>query len=323
VLLVSSIAVISLFASATPWYELPACDTALQQVHHASVEEADASIETLKRGGIEERACGYWLSALLSEYRLAFEGHTAASLSRREKALHELYSFGKKYGSRPHLSDLMIEARVRRIRMLFENGERTDALSEARRVSKMIQDRPPSDSPTFTYARSLVDLAMNEAGWAARTVLSMAGIHGDPDRGRATLKQMVLHQNAYQDEAMFALRHFAESSPGEAYGYPHEFSQKLFEKFPENPQFAYDYAQDLTSIERCQDALKVLKRPTQALEKAPNLYGNRVRAKLFVLMGRCALNTGDHQTAARYTDLAEKQKYAELSEEISELRARL
>jgi hypothetical protein len=148
------------------------------------------------------------------------------------------------------IADLEMEARMRRVRVLLDLDQRTDALKEIKRVKTLLEARKGEPTPTVKYVRGITGLAVGGAAWPLRTLLALAGIDGDADRGRAVLLEVTRGSTVYRFDALYLMHYFAEESPGGTNGSPLQYSGPLSDLFPSNPQLAYDYAGDLLREKR-------------------------------------------------------------------------
>jgi hypothetical protein len=307
-----------------PWYDRPSCKEVVRLALKPDFEAANAARKSLFAGDVEDKTCGVWSGVVLDEVEISLVGNTPESMKKRDQTLLKLYKFAQKYGSAPHIRDLAIEARVRRIRLLSDKGDKTGAFDEARTTYRMLQERGSNDmTPPLSYAQGIVDMAVSNSGWALRTLMSMAGVKGDEARGRKALKELANGDTAYKYATIYLLRYFADEAPSPENGRPLEYSQTLYQTFPKNPQFVYDYALDLKEVKRCNDALEALSGPRKMLEAAPAEYSPIVRAKLYWLNGYCALSVGDRDTARRDAELAKAQEFDELEDRIEALQDQL
>lgn len=303
-----------------PWYARQACRKAYGTVMSAEVNAARSTLARLQRSpDLELRACGMWLEVPLCEIEMALEGESEALTARRRRRLERLFKFAMRYGRRrPHLLDLAIEARMRRVRLLVESGEQATALGEARKVEKMLASRADLPStPTRRYTRGLTDLAVSQSGWALRVLLGMAGIGGDAARGRRLLESLADGDSVYQGDALFVLHHFARKGSRPDAARTERYGGKLVRAFAQNPQFLFNRAVDQYETGRCADALATLAPVRSRLNEDPRLWSARVRKKVYWLTGRCALDTGDKPLAQKSLGLASREKYGGYAEELA------
>lgn len=317
-------AVAALLVSA-PWYERESCDAANQLVVAADFTNAEPKIKALEASkDTEDQACGVWIRATMSEAQIAVFGKTKEMLAAREKALLRMFGFSKAHAKvAPYFADMELEARMRRVRALVDAEERGDALKEIRNVNAQLTARKGEPTPTLLYVRGIANMAVSQAPWALRTLMSMAGIDGDAKVGRESLRSLFNGKTVYRVDARYVMRYFAEASPGGDNGSSTEYSKTLHETYPTNPQFTYDYARDLQRENKCKDVLLALGDARETIEKDPAHWSNVVRAKIFWLTGRCAFDTGDKERAKKYAELAGQQGFEELADEIEKLKKQL
>lgn len=320
-----------LFAAAEPtaaqvWWERASCHQAIEAVLSADLAAAEARLSALEASrDPEDQACAVWARVGHAETQIAVKGPEKALLENRERRLLRMFGFAKSHEKRGrHLGDLEMEARVRRVRVLVDKGDRTDALKEAKRVKELLAERGGGDeSPTLTYVRGVVDMAVSQSAWPLKMLLGMAGVSGDAGRGRKALTQLADGATVYRWDAIYVLRHFAEESPGPENGRPLDFSLRISPRFRTNPQLVYDHALDFHRERRCAEALEVAKPLVSRLEREPSLWSAQARAKLFWISGRCALDTGDRVGAQKWAELAAAQRFAGLEKEIAALKTGL
>lgn len=312
--------------SSTPWYERDACRTAHATLMTAELDRGLSAVAKLQRSSdIELRACGAWLQVVSCDVEFILEGRSSALDRRRMRRLERLFKFAMRYGrARPHLLDLAIEARMRRVRVLVARGQRTRAVDEARKVEKMLDGRRAhARTPTRMYARGVADLAVAQTPWALRVLVSMAGIGGDAERGRRFLETLGSGSTVYRAEALLALYHLA---PDDGEGAPPaagRYGALLAKGFAQHPQFVFDHALDQFRAGRCADVLAILAPARSRLHADPELWSPRVRKKVYWLTGRCALDTGDKPLAEESLGLAARQRHGSYAQEVALLRADL
>lgn len=312
-------------APATPWYERASCDRAIQAVLSADFDASDDRLRALESSSdVEDKACAVWARVVLAEVQIAIGGRMPALLENREHTLKRMYGFSRAHAALgPRFRDLEIEARVRRVRVLVDLGERREALKEMRRAGDLLDRRKGEPTATMRYVRGVSYMAVSQSPWALRTLMGMAGIRGEAEIGRGDLKTLERGTSVYRYDAVYLLHYFAEASPGGANGIPSDYSRRMSELFPTNPQFSYDYALDLQREKRCGDSLRAIERFTSKLQREPMLWSSQVRAKLYWLSGRCAMDLGDRALARTYVERAEAQKFSEINDKIEELRSEL
>lgn len=314
------------FASAPgtgPWYERPACRDAAATVMRVELDAAKKKFEALDRGDLEDRACAVWTRAMLAETELAVGGKRPELLEARRKSLFALFSFAKKNRRVPHLADLAIEARVRRVRVLLDDGEKKRAFDETRGAAKMLEGRKGASNPTLDYARGVTNTALSQSGMGLRLLSSVAGFAGDADAGRKALTALAEGNSVYWSDAQYVRHFFSVDSPAPENGRPVELMKRLVEAFPTNPQLASEYANDLYAEKRYAEALAFIAPLTQRLDRHPSLWSNHMRAKLYWVSGRCAAKLGKKDEAARWAKQADAQRSDTMSEKIEDLLAEI
>ena len=302
------------------WYARPECRSAYATLMTAELDAAREKIAQLHRSpDLELRACGVWLEIPQCEIELSLEGESDALIARRGRRLERLFKFAMRHGRRrPHLLDLAIEARMRRVRLMAETGDRPGALGEARKVEKMLAaraDQPPT--PTRSYARGLTNLAVSQSGWALRVLLKMAGIGGDEAQGRRLLESLAEGNTVYQADALFVLHHFARKGSAPDTVATERYGTRLARAYGQNPQFLFNRAVDQYQTGRCTEALATLAPARSRLNAKPRLWSARVRKKVYWLTGRCALDTGDKPLAQESLGRASQEQYGGYAEELA------
>lgn len=281
---------LSLTSGATePWYARAECQAGLREVHSQELQRARQAIDALYRSADDElKLCALWLEIPLGNAELVLEGRSESLFERREDRLRALHGAAQRFGrGRSHWVDVAVEARMRRIQLLAQKGERTESVTEARRVLRQLERRegaPPS--PSRSYARGAIDLAVGQATWALRMLLSAAGISGDPEAGQRALEELAASDTVYASEALLLLRQLSKDSRGADAPQTLRYGAQLVARFPESPQFAMDHAADLLAAGRVADAGKVLAPFERRLQVDPELWSGRVRRNLSALFER-------------------------------------
>ena len=313
-------------ARAAPWYEQEPCRAAHATVMTAELARGRAAIAALERDSdVELRACGAWLHVVLSDVEFVLEGRSPALNRRRMRRLERLFKFAVRHGRpRPHLLDLAIEARIRRVRVLVDQGKQTVAVSEARKVEKMLDGRADhARTPSRMYARGVADLAVAQAPWALRVLVNMAGLRGDAERGRRLLESLGNGRTVYRADALLALYHFARHRDDGARVDVERYGARLAGGFRHHPQFVFDHALDQFRAGRCIEALTILAPTRVRLQANPRLWSPRARKKVYWLTGRCALDTGNKPLAEESLGLAVREQHGSYAKEVALLRADL
>jgi len=286
-------------ARPAPWYERARCKAAMEAVVSVEPEEAERRLRALERSrDADDVACSVYLRVLRADLRLAVVGATDPLEAERDRYLKRMYAFAKahaKYGRR--FADLEMEARMRRVRVLFERGDRTAAVAEARRAHRMLADRdagPPS--PTVDFVKGAMYSALGQAGSLVRMLLGMAGINGDPDEGHRALRRLAAGSSVYRAEALQLARQFAadmgEDDRDSELGSALPLGDRLVSSFPENPQYAYDHAWTLMKRGEPERGMSVLEPHLERVKSKPDVWAPTMRAKVHYLATRCALSAG-------------------------------
>lgn len=307
---------------AQPWFERAPCKEASDLALATEFVAAETKLAPLEASkDLDDQACGVWLRVGLSELKIAVLGGTPENLAARKKALSHMYGFAKTFKSRgARFLDLEYEARLRRVRVLLEEGESKEALSEAKIVQKMIADRPKAaPTPTLDYSIGVLNAALASPGWAARALLSVAGLDSDKEVGAAALNKLSDGNSLYKWDAIYVAHHFAREVEGAGFRAPSAYSQPLLERFPTNPQFVFDVAADLWREKKYSESLKVAERAAAQIDAAPSKWSAKIRAKIYWIAGRSALDRGDRAEAKRRAELAKAQNFEELEDQIDDL----
>ena len=271
---------------------------------------------------LDDKACAVWLEQPLNEIEMSLEGNGYGLPDRRKKRLLRLFKFSKVFGKRsPQYAMLEMEARMRRVRLLAKDGERVGALKEMRRVERMLDQVGSRRSPTIDYVRGVTRLAVSQAGLPLRLLLGMAGVSGDEKVGRELLESLAKGDTVYAADALYILHHFAQENKDTKAGL--RYGAMLTERFPNNPQFAYEYAKVLFRAKRYDEVLTATARFRSRLDEEPNAWSDRIRKKLYVISAKAALESGNKGDAKRWTTLASEQKYGGLKGETKALLRRL
>ncbi|HJL43175.1 MAG TPA: hypothetical protein RMG48_17850 [Myxococcales bacterium LLY-WYZ-16_1] len=316
-------------ASAEPWYDRPSCQAATQVTMGVDFDEVDAVLSKLERSrDLDDKACAVYNRALESEMRITIYGETPQTLAFREKHLKRMFGFAKahaKYGAR--FRDLEIEARMRRVRVLFDGGQKTAAMGEARRTSKLLEAHGDSSTPTVDFVKGTMFSALGEANLLARTALWAAGVSGSADEGTRSLQKLLSSDTVYRHEATYVALHFAKEKAKDGanspFGNPTMLARRLAKSFPSNPQFAYEYAQLLQGQESCDQALEITQPFVARLESNSGAWTPSIRAKVYLVSASCNLSTGDLAKAGRYRNLLAKQDFDDLQGELTALSRKL
>lgn len=322
-----SLAFVALLSAAPhtsqPWYVRPTCKAAVDTVMAVRLQDAEKRISRLEKGDVEDRACAAWARVTMAETQIAAGGRMPALMKNRERRLLQLFKFAKRHRNHQHLADLAIEARIRRVRVLLDKGERTKALEESQLAEKLLERRGKASNPTLDYTRGVTNMAVSQSGWALKTLLSVAGVSGDASRGREALEALATSGTVYEADAQYVRHFFAVQSKSEENGDPAALMKTLVDRYPSNPQLVYEYAMDLWRAKKCDVAFEAVSPTIQRIDADPGQFSNMVRAKLYWIGGACAADIGKRDLARRYAKMAEQQKFEPLAERIQELSSAL
>ena len=302
-----------------PFYARKSCNDALQVVMRAEPDVIKPVIDKLAASSdVEDKACAVWLEMPLNEIEMSLEGNAYGLPERREKRLVRLFKFSKVFGRRrPHFAMLEVEARMRRVRLLVKKGERINALKEARRVERMLDQVGARTNPTVDYVTGVTRLAVSQASFPLRVLLGMAGVSGDENLGRKKLEALAQGDSVYAGDAIYLLHHFAHENKDQPAQL--KYGKMLTAKFPGNPQFAYEYAKALHKAKRYDDVFAVTERFRTRLGSEPTAWSDRIRKKIYYISAESALAAGKKAEAKNWATLASQQKYGGLVKETTAL----
>lgn len=303
-----------------PWHERASCRAVVEASFGADFAAAERQLSALEATrDLDDTACALWARTSLAEFQIAVLGKTPANLAGRRKAISRLFGFAKANGGKGvRFADLELEARMRRVRVLVEEGNRSAGLDEGKQLQKMLEGRPRS-TPTIVFVEGTLNGALASTGWAARAALSVVGLGSDGETAAKALHSLGDGDSIYKWDALYMARHFAEGVGEEHFRKPSTYSRTLLDRFPENPQLAYELARDLYSEKRVAEARKAVAQTITRLDANPGSWSPRMRAKLLWIAGRTALETGDKPEAQRRGQLAAAQKAEEMKDEIEDL----
>lgn len=311
-------------AALEPWYARATCHAALEKVLTGEPAAADLALRPLEQSrDADDVACSVYLRVVAADARLAVEGNTKAAERSRDRALKRLFGFAKAHAKHgPRFADLELDARMRRVRVLFERDEKTEAIAEARRTQRLLEGREGSTSPTVEFARGAMYGALGQASSVARMFLGLAGISGDPDAGYRALVRLADLPSVYRAEALQMARQFAYDldDPGPL-GDPIALGERLVERYPQHPQYAYDHAYTLIRTSRPERAEAVLAPHLERLARDDGAWAPTMRAKLHYLATRAALNQGELGAARAHLDAMAAQPANDFDGRVPSLRA--
>ncbi len=314
--------------AAEPWYRRASCEGAAKAVLSGDFKAADDRLGRLEaQRDPDDQACAVWLHLLYAEIQLGLGGKLPALIENRDRRLKNIYGFSKahaKYAAR--FADLEIEARMKRVRYLAEDGKRSDALKEAKRSQTMLDQRlskKAEPSITLEYSIGSSNLAVAFASWPVRMVIKLAGVPGDGELGAKKLRELYKGDTVYRYEAAYLLHSFAVERPGDILGSPVQYAEFLAREFSSNPQFLYEYAEALWVEKNSALAMQTLKPVQDVLAGEPGKWSSRIRGKIYLMSGRCALDLGRRDEARRFADLARAQRVDEIEEKLEDLLSKL
>lgn len=310
------------FAGGEPWYERASCHEAMELGFATEFQKADAKIAQLEASrDADDQACALWARVSLSELKIAVLGSTPELTAARKKALSRLFGFSKAHRSKgARFGDLELEARLRRVRVLLEEGSQRDAMNEAKLVQEMLDKRPSApQTPTADYVVGVLNAALASPGWAGRALLSVVGLGSNKERGAQAINKLADGSSIYKVDAMYIGHHFSIEVEDAGFRKPIAYSKPLLARFPNNPQFLFDVAMDLQREKRYADALKVARQAASRIDAQPDMWSAKIRAKIYWITGRSAFDTGDRAEAKRRAELARAQNFEELEDNIDDL----
>jgi len=319
-----------LLASAgVPWFERPNCAETVQAVMDMKIDDAESKIGQLERSrDPDDIACSVYARVNLAEMYLTLHGDEPKWVQHRLDQLERMYKFSKafgKYGRR--FQDMEIEARLRRIRALFEKGEKTSAISEARTTDRLLDKRRKGPgSPTVDFVTGVLYTTLGDAPFYQRALLQMAGIGGDSDIGHAALKRLSHGDTVYAAEAAYIAHHFATEAQKEGedsdFGKPWSTGQHL-NQLADNPQYAVEYVRALRKAKRCADGVSVLQPYLDTLKDDRDHWTSEMRAKIYVEATSCAVESEQLELAGEMLDRLEAQNRPKYDKVMARLDAKL
>ena len=314
-----------LASAGVPWFERPSCAEVVQAVMDLKTDVAEKQIAKLEKSrDPDDIACSVYARVNLAEMYLTLYGDEPKWVQHRLDQLGRMYKFSKafgRYGRR--FKDLEIEARLRRIRALFEKGEKTSAISEARTTDRLLDKRREGpNSPTVDFVTGVLYTTLGDAPFYQRALLQMAGIGGDAEIGHAALKRLSHGDTVYATEAAYISHHFANEAfkDGEssAFGKPWSTGHRLNE-LARNPQYAVEYVRALRKADRCADGVEVLQPYLDLLNEDRSHWTSEMRAKIYFEATRCGVESGQLQLAAEMLDHLEAQDRPNYASQVARL----
>jgi hypothetical protein len=321
----------SAHAETQPWHARTSCIEAVEMVAANRFDEVEEVLRRFERSADpDDRACAVYARVFMAENLLSIHGDEQEWLANRDRHLKRMLVFAKthaRFGAR--FADFEMEARMRRTRLLFEQGNKTSAVKEIRRTNSLLKARLPEDhSDTVDFVQGVTYTIFGQTGFLARTLMSMAGIGGSPDAGHRSLRQLSSQPGAYRAEAMYLSHHFAYEDDGDQkderpFGSPVETARRLVEEYPTNPQYRYEYAKILRKKDRPDEAYDALKPALEAIKADPSTWAAEMRAKLFYKATQCAIDVGSASQAAMHRDDLADQRRSNFEGKLQRLDSRI
>ncbi|MBK8012938.1 MAG: hypothetical protein IPK13_16480 [Deltaproteobacteria bacterium] len=308
------------------WYAHPDCLRAQGEVVGRDATQAMAAIQALEKSpSVELQACAHWLMIPFGVNELVFQGKSPALHLRTEARLEALFRFAMKHAREyPHLRDLAIEARMRRVRLLIEMKERDRAVKEAKLVEKMLASRAASpQTPSWQYARGATDLAIGSTSWPLRVLASAAGIKGDAERGYRLLNGLKATNTVYRAEALDVLHFFAEQDEEKPSARTLALVAERARALPKSAYYALDLAESWAALGRWDEAEQALASVRGVLAESPDAWSPRLRRRIYYVMARCAAEREDFATAQAELSRASKEQWGGYAEMIAALQVEL
>ncbi|MFO0727338.1 MAG: hypothetical protein U1E65_26405 [Myxococcota bacterium] len=311
-------------ADEVPWYERPGCqeiNALFLGVEPDKAEERARKLDASKDP--DDQACALWVRVSFSEFQLGLFGKTPENLSLRKKHLTRMFSFAKANKQKGiRFLDMELEARLRRTRILNEEGQRTQALEELRQLQSLVAERDAQKqpaTPAFEYTRGVMNAALASPGWAARAVLSIAGLSIDPAVGAQHLHTLVDGDTVYRFDAAYVAHYFGEELGEKYFRKPSVYTKLVAEAFPTNPQFVYERSLDLLKAKDAKPALLLLRPIGERIDQTPGIWSAPIRAKVLYALARAEAVAGDKQKAKARAEGAKAEHFADLADKISDL----
>ncbi len=309
-------------ADDAPWYDRPSCHDAVLTMMAPDFAAAEAKIMKLERSAdTDDQACALWARASWSEFQIAILGKTPDQLANRKKALSRLFAFAKANKAKgARFGDLELEARLRRIRVLNEEGQRTQSLEDLKALEKLIVERGNADlTPPADYAVGLLNAALSSPGWAARALLSVVGMSTDPAVAAQRLHKLIDGSTVYGWDARYVAQFFGTEIGSKDFRGAAAYLAPLATKFPTNPLFAYEQARLHINDKKGKEAQAVLAPVLAQLDAQPTIWGPPARARVSWAAGRAALLLGDKAGATKRAAQAKAERQKDMQDRIDDL----
>jgi len=309
-------------AADVPWYERPSCHEVVTLAMTPDFAGAEAKLVRLERSADpEDQACALWTRASWSEFQISILGKTGEWTANRKKAISRLFGFAKAHkGLGPRFADLELEARLRRVRVLNEEGQKTQALDDIKQIQKLLETRGTADpTPALDYTQGVLNAAMSSPGWAARALLSVVGVGSDPAIAAKHLHRLIDGTSVYKWDASYIAQFFGAEIGGDQFRATAKYVGPLGEKFPANPLFAYERALVLIKEKKAKDAVAVLEPLVAKIDADPAIWGAPARARVLWAAGRAACDSGDKAGAKKRAIACKAEKVKELDDRLDDL----
>lgn len=150
-------------------------------------------------------------------------------------------------------------------------------------------------------------------------MLSIAGLNVDPAVGAENLHKLVDGNSVYRGDAAYVSHFFGEEIGEKYFRAPASYTRIIAEKYPTNPQFAYERASDLLAEKKATEALAQVAPAAARIDAAPGLWSPPLRAKILYTTARCLALTGKKDEAKKRAVAAKAERYGELADKISDL----
>jgi hypothetical protein len=263
---------------AEPWFSSKACMEATALAYAARTSEAKQRADALTASkDLDERACGLWLYVSSIEMEIALYDGEEQLFAQLAQRLDALEKFGLEEGYRaPRFSDLVVEAKLRRVHRMVRLSERTAAIRAVKEAKALLEQRRrvKKKTPTYFYAEAVANLAVSRASFPVRAILRLVGIESDEERGKKAMDVLLAGKSVYRSEGILVARNF-ELGP------KLDYSESLWRAFPNNPQLAYDHAVDLHAKQRCSEV------PSTMAQLKLDGFGKKVRQKVANILETC------------------------------------
>lgn len=309
-------------ADGVPWYDRPTCHDAVVTMMAPDFTAAEAKITKLERSpDLDDQACALWARASWSEFQISMLGKTPELTANRKKAISRLFGFAKANKPKaPRFGDLELEARLRRIRVLNEEGQRTQSLEDLKALEKLLVERGAANlTPAADYAAGVLNAALSSPGWAARALLSVVGMSTDPAEAARRLHRLIDGKSVYAWDASYVAQFFGSEIGTKDFRGSAAYLGPLAEKFPSNPLFAFEKTRLLVDEKKGKEAQATIAPVLATLDGAPASWGPPARARVYWAAARAALAAGDRAAALKRAEQAKAERVKDMQERIEDL----